>query len=79
MIEYPGATPQDIETSRNFGTSIAVGIEGTYDDIWACLSSIFQGYKAFTGGWPWDGNGEIDEKVTLSTSNVGLHSLLYPA
>ena len=49
--EHPEATPQSIEASKDFVRCIAFGIEGKYDDPWACLSSVVQVYKDFTDGW----------------------------
>jgi hypothetical protein len=51
---------------------IALGIEGKYEDPDACLSSVVQTYKNFTAGWRWAGHEKIDDRVPLSTSNVGL-------
>jgi hypothetical protein len=51
---------------------IAYGIEGRYDDIKACLSTVIQAYTNFTAGWQWASHEKIDERVTLSTSNVSL-------
>jgi hypothetical protein len=51
-------------------------MEGKYNDLKACLSFIVQTYKNFTSGWQWAGNEKIDDRVTLSTSNVGLQQLL---
>jgi len=44
-------------------------------DEWACLSTVVQAYKDFTGGWQWKGNQKIDKMVTSTTSNVRLHSI----
>lgn len=33
---------------------------------------VIQAYKNFTAGWQWAGHEKIDERVTLSTSNVSL-------
>lgn len=38
--------------------------------FWACMSSVVQYYKNFTGGWQWKGHQKIAENVTRSTSNV---------
>lgn len=75
--EHPEATPQSIEASKDFIRCIAFGIEGKYNNPWACLSSVAQAYKDFTGGWQWTGNQKIDKKVTVFTFNVR-HLLISP-
>ena len=71
-IEHASAIPYDIETSKDFVRSVAFGIEGSYEDPKACLSSVIQYCKDFTAGWQWDRRPQINSRVTLSTSNVGL-------
>jgi hypothetical protein len=42
------------------------------DDPKTFLGTVVQTYKNFTTGWQWAGLEKIDERVTLSTSNVSL-------
>jgi hypothetical protein len=51
---------------------VAFGIGSIYDDPKACLSSMVQTYKNVTADWQWAGHRKIDERVTFSTSNIGL-------
>jgi hypothetical protein len=76
-VEHPSVTPNSIAASKDFMRDIAFGMEGKYNDPKACLSSIVQTYKNFIGGWQWAGNEKIDDRVTLSTLNVGLQQLLW--
>ena len=75
QTEHPDASPEGIESSKDFVRCIAFGIEGQYDDPWACMSSVVQTYKNFTSGWQWKGHPKIAENMTLSTSNVSLPQL----
>ncbi|KAI9752223.1 MAG: hypothetical protein M1835_001112 [Candelina submexicana] len=67
--EHPEATPQSIEASKDFVRCIAFGVEEKHDNPWACLSTVVQAYKDFTGGWQWTGNQKTDKNVTVFTSN----------
>lgn len=75
QMEHPGASPEGIESPKDFMRGIAFGIEGQCDDPWACMSSVVQTYKNFTGGWQWKGHQKIAEIVILSASNVSLPQL----
>jgi hypothetical protein len=72
QVEHPEASPESTEASKDFVRCIAFGVEGHYDDPLACMSTVVQMYKNFTGGWQWINHPKIPEKVTLSTSNVSL-------
>jgi hypothetical protein len=63
--EHPGVTPNSIAASKDFMRNVAFGIEGKYNDPKACLSSIIQTYKNFTGGWQWAGNEKTDGLLRL--------------
>jgi hypothetical protein len=76
QAENAEASPNDIKASKDFVRCIAYGIEGKYDDPMACVSTVVQYYKDFTGGWQWKGNPTIEEKVTLTTSNVRSFNLM---
>ena len=58
-MEHPDASPESIEASKDFVRSIAFGVESQYDDPWACMSTVVQTYKNFTGGWLWKGQPKI--------------------
>ena len=49
--EHPDASPIDIESSKGFVKCLAFGIEGSFGDPNAALSTIVQYYKDFAGGW----------------------------
>jgi hypothetical protein len=70
QVEHPDASPESIAASKDFVRCIAFGVEGQYDDPWACMSTVVQTYKDFAGGRQWKGHPKIAEKITLSTSNV---------
>lgn len=72
-IRHSASTPTSIEASKDFARIIAYGIKGKYDDPNACLSSVVQTYKNFTADWQWASHDKIDDRMTLSTSNVSLH------
>ncbi|KAF2257712.1 hypothetical protein CC78DRAFT_549703 [Lojkania enalia] len=78
----PGVSPDNIETSKGYVMSIALGIEGGYSNKKPGLWTVVQYYKDFTAGWRRarmeeeqeneEKNGEvkvISPIVTLSTSN----------
>ncbi|KAF2007873.1 hypothetical protein P154DRAFT_568700 [Amniculicola lignicola CBS 123094] len=47
----PGANPNNIETSKDYVMSIALGIEGGYSNEKPGLWTVVQYYKDFTAGW----------------------------
>jgi hypothetical protein len=71
QVEHPEASPESIEASKDFVRCIAFGVEGQYDDPMACMSTVVQMYKNFTGGWQWTNHPKIPDNVTLSTSKLG--------
>lgn len=73
QVEHPEASPESIEASKDFVRCIAFGVEGQYDDPMACMSTVVQMYKNFTGGWQWQNHPKIPDNVTLSTSNVSTY------
>ncbi len=74
MLRHPGSTPNSIESSKDFVRIIAYGVKGNYDDLKAYLSTIVQTYKNFTAGWQWARHEKINERMSLSTSNVSFHN-----
>jgi hypothetical protein len=62
QVEHPDASPESIAASKDFVRCIAFGVEGQYNDPWACMSTVVQTYKDFTGGWQWEGLPEDSGK-----------------
>jgi hypothetical protein len=47
----PGVSPNNIETSKDYVMSVALGIEGGYGNEKPGLWTVVQYYKDFTAGW----------------------------
>jgi hypothetical protein len=47
---HPGTTPNDIEASKDWITTVTLGVDGSYGDCKAALSTAVQNYKDFTTG-----------------------------
>ena len=63
QVDYPDASPGSIAASKYFVRCVAFGVEGQYDDPWACMSTVVQVYKDFTGGWQWKGQTKTVERI----------------
>ncbi|TVY12769.1 hypothetical protein LARI1_G009008 [Lachnellula arida] len=69
-LEHPRATPDDIETSKDWTRCIAYGIEGAYGDDIAGLGSVVRSWKDLTAGWQWaERKPKIDPEVVTTISN----------
>jgi hypothetical protein len=70
-LEHPRATPDDIETSKDWARCIAYGIVGAYGDDIAGLGSVVRSWKDLTAGWQWaERKPKIDPEVVITISNV---------